>query len=55
MKERVKILTEVLENQLVKIEAMEKDDTKSDAFTLGYLQGTVRAVISELKQIQKLP
>ena len=54
IKKRIDILTEVLENQLAKVGEMEKDGTKSDAFIVGYLQGTIKAVINELKIIQEI-
>ena len=55
MKERIKILTEVAENALTRIKELEKDETKSEAFITGYSQGTIKAIIDELKQIQELP
>jgi hypothetical protein len=54
IKKRIEVLTEVLENQLAKVGEMEKDGTKSDAFIVGYLQGTIKAVIDELKVIQEI-
>jgi len=50
MKDKNCILIELLKQTIIDTDKMFDDDTHSPAYIIGYLKGTIKAVIEELKE-----
>ena len=50
MEDKKRILIELLKQSIIDTDKMFDDDTHSPAYIIGYLKGTIKAVIEELKE-----
>ena len=50
MEDKKRILIELLKQSIIDTDKMFDDDTHSPAYIIGYLKGTINAVIEELKE-----
>lgn len=41
-----------LKQALINADGIERDETKSDAFLIGYLQGTINGLINYIKELE---